>query len=257
MTASVDVFFSFRSPYSYLATYDLVGLRRDLDITLRLRPVLPVALRTKATLFGKDRKPVDYIVMDVKRRARMLGRPFRFPSPDPVVQDMATFAVAGEQPHIHRLNHLGLEAERRGKGIDFACHVTRLIWGGTRGWDQGDLLAEAVAEAGLDLAELDAACVATDPSPEIEANHAALDAAGHWGVPTMVYEGEPFFGQDRVDTLRWRLESAGVSRRSAAGVLRPGPAPAPASPSSQSHGFPGRPREARVQKDPAAQKEQP
>ena len=45
-----------------------------------------------------------------------------------------------------------------------------------------------------------------DPMEEIEANHAALEEAGHWGVPTMVFEGEPFFGQDRIDTLRWRLD---------------------------------------------------
>ena len=44
-----------------------------------------------------------------------------------------------------------------------------------------------------------------EPSP-------ALEAAGHWGVPTMVYEGEPFFGQDRIETLRWRLEKAGLRR---------------------------------------------
>ena len=41
-----------------------------------------------------------------------------------------------------------------------------------------------------------------DPMTEIEANQASLEAAGHWGVPTMVFQGEPFFGQDRIDTLR-------------------------------------------------------
>jgi hypothetical protein len=30
-------------------------------------------------------------------------------------------------------------------------------------------------------------------------------SAGHWGVPTLVFQGEPFFGQDRIDVLRWRL----------------------------------------------------
>ena len=47
---------------------------------------------------------------------------------------------------------------------------------------------------------------------EVEANHAALDAAGHWGVPTMVLRNEPFFGQDRIDTLRWRLDKYGLSK---------------------------------------------
>ena len=39
--------------------------------------------------------------------------------------------------------------------------------------------------------------------------------AGHWGVPTMVFEGEPFFGQDRLDVLLWRLKQNGLKERAA------------------------------------------
>lgn len=137
---------------------------------------------------------------------------YGFPSPDPIVQDMKTFEVAENQPYIFRLTGLGIEASRRGKGIDFAYQVAHLIWSGKPGWDEGGKLEEATAAAGLDLAELDAAILAQDPMPEIDANHAALEAAGHWGVPTMVFKDEPFFGQDRIDTLRWRLEKAGLAR---------------------------------------------
>ncbi len=210
MTATVDVFWSFRSPYSYLATPDLLRLRDDFDIEVHLRPVLPIAIRNKDMLFTGDKKPARYIVMDAFRRAEFLGMQIRFPSPDPIVQNMETFEVSEDQPHIYRLTHLGIEANRRGKGIDLAYHVSHLIWAGEPGWDQGDRLANAVSEAGLDLAEMEASLAGYDPMTDIEANHAALEAAGHWGVPTMVYEGEPFFGQDRVDTLRWRLEKAGL-----------------------------------------------
>ncbi len=37
------------------------------------------------------------------------------------------------------------------------------------------------------------------------ANHERLLKSGHWGVPTFVYEGEPFYGQDRFDQLLWRM----------------------------------------------------
>jgi len=50
--------------------------------------------------------------------------------------------------------------------------------------------------------------IAADPDGHEAAlaeNDAALRKAGHWGVPTMVFEGELFFGQDRVETLRWRM----------------------------------------------------
>lgn len=213
MTVSIDVFWSFRSPYSYLVTPDLLKLRADYDVDVVLRVVLPIALRASETVFNaSDRKRPQYIVMDSMRRARMLGLPFVWPSPDPLIQDMATYTVAKEQPLIERLSSLGIEAERRGRGIDFAYHVAALLWGGTRGWGQGDLLRQATEKAGLDLDELEAAITRYDAMAEVAKNHELLEAAHHWGVPTMVFEGEPFFGQDRIDTLRWRLDQAGVPR---------------------------------------------
>ncbi|MFN3214462.1 MAG: 2-hydroxychromene-2-carboxylate isomerase [Henriciella sp.] len=212
MSATVDVFWSFRSPYSYIATPDLLKLREDFDVEVNLRPVLPIAVRAASTLFSGDRKPAQYIIMDSFRRADFLGMKISFPMPDPIVQNYETMEVAEEQPYIYRLTGLGVEAARRGKGIELAYHVSHLIWGGEPGWDQGDRLAEAVAKAGLVLAELEASIAANDPMKEVEANQDALEAAGHWGVPTMVFEGEPFFGQDRIETLRWRLEKKGHKR---------------------------------------------
>jgi len=213
MTHSIDVYWSFRSPYSYLVTPDLFRLREDFEVEVRLRPVLPIAVRTKETLFTGDQRRVKYIVIDAFRRAEFLEMKFARPSPDPIVQNMATFEVSDDQPYIYRLTGLGIEAEKRGKGVDLAYHVSHLIWGGEANWNEGDKLATAVAKAGLDLAELDAALAASDPMPDIEANQDALEAAGGWGVPTMVFNGEPFFGQDRIDTLRWRLEKSGVPKR--------------------------------------------
>ena len=69
-----------------------------------------------------------------------------------------------------------------------------------------------MARAGFDLSELDAAIKDGDHLEEVERNQQALTKAGHWGVPTMVLRDEPFFGQDRIDTLRWRLDQYGLAR---------------------------------------------
>lgn len=214
MSETVDVYWSFRSPYSRLVTADLLQLRDDYAVDVQLRVVLPLAVRNPVALFDPaNRKPPRYIAMDSMRRGEMLGRPVVLPTdPDPITQDFRTMAVAEEQPYIYRLSKLGVEANRRGRGVELADRVAALIFGGTRGWDQGDLLKDAVADAGLDLADLDAAIADGDHLKEIERNQEVLDAAGHWGVPTMVFRGEPFFGQDRIDTLRWRLERAGLAR---------------------------------------------
>ena len=214
MSEPVDVFWSFRSPYSYLVTPDLLKLEEDYDVEVRLRVVFPIAIRTKATLFNKEnRKPAMYIVMDSFRRAEFLELPFAWPNPDPIVQNFETLEVSEEQPYIYRLSSLGVEAERQGKGIEFAAAVSRMIFGGTEGWDQGDHLANAASSVGLDLAAMDAAIADGDHLDAIEKNHEDLEAIGHWGVPTMAVRGEPFFGQDRMETLRWRLDKLGVPKK--------------------------------------------
>ena len=214
MSEVMDTYWSFRSPYSYLATPGLLKLREDYDVEIALRIVLPLAVRAPERVFDPDNlKPMLYIVMDSQRRAEYLGIPFTFPArPDPVVQDWKTLTVPAEQPYIYRLCKLGVEAQRRGKGLEVAAVISRLIMGGTENWHEGDHLANAVASTGLDLAELDAAIDQGDHLAEIEQNQLALEAAGHWGVPTMVVRNEPFFGQDRIDTLRWRLDQYGLKR---------------------------------------------
>lgn len=211
---NIDVYWSFRSPYSYLATPELVRLEEDYEVKINLRVVLPIAVRSSKTLFdASNRKPAFYIVMDSHRRAQFLNMQMHFPPrPDPVDQNYETFEVAEEQPLIKHLAKLGVEAQRRGKGLSFAKEVSHLIFGGTENWNMGDHFETAVKAAGLNLSDLEKAIESGDHLAEVEQNHQDLDAAGHWGVPTMVLRGEPFFGQDRIETLRWRLNQFGLGR---------------------------------------------
>ena len=214
MDASIDLFWSFRSPYSYLAVPGAIRLEQDFRARVRFRPVLPLAVREPSFFSPENVKRAKYIRVDFPRRAEMLGMPHQWPSPDPVVQDMKTYKIAAEQPYIFRLTYLGVEAERRGKGLAFAREASSLIMGGTRDWHLGNHLAEAAQRAGLDLASMDAAIA--DPASHraaVEESQDALAKSGHWGVPTFVFEGEPFFGEDRIDTLRWRLEKHGLQRK--------------------------------------------
>lgn len=212
MPATVDLFWSFRSPYSYLATPEALRLPERFDIELRFRPVLPLAVRQPGFFSPENLRRAKYILVDWPRRAEMLGLPHAWPSPDPIVQDLTTYEIADEQPYIYRLTWLGVEAERRGRGVPFAAEVSRLIFGGTEDWHLGDHLAKAAARAGLDLEQMDLAIA--DPKShriEVEGNQQDLEAAGHWGVPTFVFQGEPFFGQDRIETLCWRLDREGLA----------------------------------------------
>src|SRR5262245_36441297 len=201
---SIEVFWSFRSPYSYLATPRLAEIAAQYEVEIAIRPVYPLAVRVDGFFKRQDRRWPGYVARDARRIAQMLGLPFGPPRPDPIVMDFATGNVPREQPYIRRLTHLGQAAAERGRGLPFILEVSRLVWGGeVDGWDRGDHLAQASARAGLDLGELDRGIAqhAEQVEASIQASHARLEEVGHWGVPTMVFNDEPFFGQDRIDVL--------------------------------------------------------
>jgi 2-hydroxychromene-2-carboxylate isomerase len=216
MTLAVEVFWSFRSPYSYLATPRLAEIAATYDVDLQIRPVYPLAVRVDGFFKRQDRRWPLYVVRDAFRTAQMLGMPFGPPRPDPIVMDLSTGDVPKHQPHIRRLTHLGQAAIETGRGLPFICEVSRTIWGGdVDGWDKGGHLAQAAARAGVDLSELEKV-VASDAErleAAIRESHARLETVGHWGVPTMVFQDEPYFGQDRIETLLWRLRQHGLQRR--------------------------------------------
>jgi 2-hydroxychromene-2-carboxylate isomerase len=215
MGLQADVFWSFRSPYSYLATRRYRALTEEYDLTINLRPVYPLAIRDPAFFERSHPNWLRYTFTDVFRLAQFHDIPMGPPRPDPIVQDIATRKIAEDQPYIRRLTRLGRAAARRGKSLAFCDEVSRLIWGGAENWHQGEHLAGAAERAGLYLSELDA--VATSDAEtldaEIAANQAALEAAGHWGVPTLVFDGEPFFGQDRIEMALWRMQQKGLTPR--------------------------------------------
>ena len=213
----IDVFWSFRSPWSYLATPRLAEWQRRYALRVNFRPVYPIAIRTPEFFDNVHPLWFRYFMIDVHRVAEFLGLPFKWPRPDPIVQDFSAGRprTVAEQPYIWRLTRAGVVAAERGHGIEFADEVSRLIWGGTESWHEGDHLARAARRAGLDLAELDRTAEAETARIEavIAQNQKDHEAAGHWGVPTCAFRGEPFFGQDRLDVLLWRLQQNGLRER--------------------------------------------
>lgn len=216
MTLTYDLYWSFRSPYSYLVTQRLVELERDHDVRCNVRVVYPIAVRQADFFANADPLWFGYLMRDVYRTAEFLGLPIRWPVPDPVLMDFATRTYPLEQPHIHRLTQLGEAAADAGKGLAFLDEVSRIIWSSsTDDWHKGDHLAQAAARAGLDLVDLDARIAAdTDRyDAAVKANQDAQRVGGHYGVPLMVFDNEPFFGQDRFDQMKWRMEAKGLKLR--------------------------------------------
>lgn len=209
--ARLQIFWSFRSPYSYLACERLMAIKRDYDLDTEFCPVRPLALRERDFFLRARVQFLPYLMKDVAREAERLGVAMAPPNPDPIQMDFASGAVDAEQPFMDRIMALSVAACQSGGGLEFAAAVARRIWSGNEGWCEDEALGAAAAETGLDLAALDGWAAQNHQGvTDTIARNEAAQIVHHWGVPLMVLDDEPFFGQDRIDALVWRLNQRGL-----------------------------------------------
>jgi 2-hydroxychromene-2-carboxylate isomerase len=227
-----DVIWSMRSPYSYLALQRLVWLHSSYNVNITIRPVLPIAVRSTKGGAGKAGGvfalwyKLPFTMWDTVRTGQFHGVPFKWANPDPIWQNIWPASPDNKQyeyvhppekqPYIVWITRLACYAMLQGKSIDYVAAISPLIWG-----DQVDHWPAHVKDAfnGIEGLDYDTAIEFIQTKPdEVDAcwqKNAVIQAtAGHGGVPLMIFEGEPFFGQDRFDEFFWRLRQSGLTKRS-------------------------------------------
>lgn len=199
----LDLYFSFRSPYSYLVLARTQALCAYYGIELQLRPVLPMVTRGMQVPSIKRL----YIVLDAKREAEKLGMEFGRIC-DPLGRGVANCLALWHQ------------ADSENKGQVFSELAMRAIW--SEGANMADkATAKRIARAArlsptaiktaLSLpwsARLTGKPDAASWQHRVEQNRKALMATDLWGVPSMVlrYQDQRCvtWGQDRL----WVIEQA-------------------------------------------------
>jgi 2-hydroxychromene-2-carboxylate isomerase len=189
MTPPVALFYDFRSPYSYLAVTQLLGM--DVDVAFRPMKILAVMERvgnvpTTITCAAKGR----YARMDLARWAARYGIALN-PS------DMR----ANDGDALSRAVIAAAPADRY--AVTFALY--RAIWG--EGKTIGDAAAAVAAlkAAGLDAGAIAAGIDAPETIAQLEANTDEAVARGVFGSPTIFVGDTMFFGNDRLDFVREAL----------------------------------------------------
>ena len=192
---TLDFYFSFRSPYSYLAAPRAFALADRYEVDVVFRGVIPMAMRGQAVPAAKRL----HTLRDVKREARRLGMPFGRIH-DPIGDGAIRCLVVGEH------------AAERGLVREFVLAASRGIWAEAVDVATDDGLRAVCERAGLDWADCHAALADPTLRERVEANTDAVGALGHWGVPLLVLDGEVFWGQDRIEDVE-RLLRVGASLR--------------------------------------------
>ena len=152
----IDLYFSYRSPYSYLILPRMLKLKEKYDIEINFKVVYPIAIRMPEWFEGKNFFTFFFFKMiDMRLKAKRLGIPFTSKlKPDPIRQNIMTGKISSHQPYIFDICHLGQMAQMKGVGMEFAFEVSSLIFGGVENWNTDENLSEAAKKVGLDLNQL-------------------------------------------------------------------------------------------------------
>lgn len=185
-----EMWFSFRSPYSYLALEQIQGLLAAHSIPLVLRQVAPMVVRGLPLPSVK----AMYIVRDAKREADRLGIPFG------ELVDPLGAAVDNCLAVMHWANQ-----RSPADGLAFARSAMRGIWAEAK--DPGEYvdLRHLVERAGLPWEDARNAIGAPAAATAAHENATDLDGAGLWGVPSFRIGDFVVWGQDRLPLLADRL----------------------------------------------------
>ncbi len=190
----LEFFFSFRSPYSYLAFDRVVDLANRYNARLILRPVLPMLMRGLPVPKLKS----GYILGDCAREARRMKIPFgRICDPlgSGVERGYALFDYAEDHDRL----------------ATYCSTFMRLVWseGVDAASDKG--MARIAGASGLDWGAARQALATQTWRDRVEKNQSRLQEIGLWGVPSFYVAGQAIWGQDRLWAVEDLLRAQGSS----------------------------------------------
>lgn len=186
---SIELFYSFRSPYSYLLLERLFRISDAFGVDLDIRPVLPMVMRGLPV----PRNKLLYIVRDAAREAARSSVPFgRIADP----------LGAGAERCMAVLRYA--QTQRRAR--EFVLAAGRAIWANGIDVATDEGLRKVTAKAGLFWPDVVAALADNGWRAEAEESRAAMMAAGCWGVPTVRIGDWAVWGQDRDWLIARHLE---------------------------------------------------
>lgn len=199
MGRTVDYFFVPQSPWTYLGHARFTELLRETGSSVRVRPMdLGRIFPLSGGLPLQKRAPQRqaYRLLELRRFSEALNMPL---NPEP-----RFFPVAGD-PAARLITavvmHDGDEMAMRLTGAVLAA-----VWAQQRDIASPQVLAELLAESGLDAARL-----GQSQQPDVQARYdeetqAAIDL-NLFGAPSYVIDGELFWGQDRLDFVARKLRA--------------------------------------------------
>jgi 2-hydroxychromene-2-carboxylate isomerase len=196
MARTIDFYFDFISPYSYLAHTQLPKIAARTGCTLAYHAVDLQQLKIRGGNTGPSSReqPLKsrYNLADFGRWSRRYGVPIKRPS--------------GYDPR-HRLNKGAFLAQERGQIGAYVTAAWRRVWGEGGNLADENLMRAVAGELGWNADEYLAYTLSDAAEQKFQASTDEAHGRGVFGVPAMLVGEELFWGNDRLDFLEEHLAS--------------------------------------------------
>ena len=176
----LELFFSFRSPYSYLCLKRVFEIADAFGLRLSVRPVLPMVMRG----LQMPKSKLAYIARDAGREARRLGIPFG---------NMADPVGKG----VERCLAVFYYAQSENRERDFLLNAGEAIWSRAIDIVTDKGMRKVTGRSGLFWPDVLAAMNDDAWRAAVEENRESMLDSGIWGVPTLRLGDFVVWGQDR------------------------------------------------------------
>jgi 2-hydroxychromene-2-carboxylate isomerase len=197
--APVAFYFEFSSPYGYIASQVADELEQSIGRPLDWRPILlgPVFKVTGQSPLTQVPLKGDYSKRDFDRSARHLKVPYRHPDNFPIGTVAACRA-------FYWLKDRDPVAARK-----FAKALYKAYFVDNRDIGTPVTVLAVAQETGLDAAALESAIGELPVKERVKREVDEAIAAGVFGSPFFIVDGEPFWGVDRIPMLEAWVRSGG------------------------------------------------
>jgi 2-hydroxychromene-2-carboxylate isomerase len=196
----LDFWYDFHSPFAYLAATRIEDIARRHGVSVNWRPLylsrLIDAIGGRRSL-EENAAFVAWYKQDLQDQAAFHAISIRYHPGFPLRPARALRAA--------------IRAGELGAAAPFSLAVFRAYWTDNRDISDLAVLGELATASGLDARDIELAATQDAYRERLEQNNAAAIAAGVFGVPTVIWRGKLFFGNDRLDMLERSLRLQSVS----------------------------------------------
>ena len=199
---SIEVYYSFQSPSSYVALDSIMDLEINYDVELIWQPFSARASGQAVQSMGVLPDKLSYLFEDVTRTAKDNNLPIVFPEGWPETEFDPS-----------RITRGALVASDMGVSKEYLVKVFDHCWGQGKDPNEDGFMNELCEQLDVDFGEMMSKASASDTKERIKNIYKRGRQLGVFDTPTLIIDKDRYFGVDKIQVVAKKLEKLGLANK--------------------------------------------